>query len=409
VHAGEHTKCNWCDKATAPVQSPKASRPKASQSVNTVWATPTVKWGNWLQVNDRPRRSGKLFASPTPTWNQWSALSDEEADEPTSGSPDDGDESDVHTMVAPEGPSEADHRKEAHALAVAARNAIAGMPGAEQMVEDFDIQIQSMRHAIHKDKPPKEQLRVAWLRKSRAEASRDKAIAQAAASSTAYSEAGRIMMIAQDKEKESIASCEAAIDYYNQIESNYESEEAWDTWKPSTPGPTGKAVHAMSQQELDNAITASSLAHSQLLAASAAMQEDSCKMQLFSVATPTSPCSAPKTKVRSRSPASTSADSIMIDDSPARSICRTDAYQPEDCTLPESVPPDTVRASISYGKAITQVARTATPYGDSMPPTPGGASQAMREEQAGTSSDTVALFGEAPHLGEVRFATEAPQ
>ena len=165
----------------------------------------------------------------------------------------------------------------------------------------------------------------------------------------------------------------------------------------------------MTQQELDSAITASSLAHTQLLAASAAKQEDTCKLQLFSVATPTTPCSAPKTKVRNRSPDSTSADSIMIDDSPARSICRTDAYQPEGGAMQESAPPDTARVPFSYGKATTQAARSATPYGNSLPPTPGATCLTLRDAQADTPSDAVALFGEAPHLGEVRFATEGPQ
>jgi hypothetical protein len=296
-------------------------------------------------------------------------------------------------MAAPVGPSDADQRRADHAVAVAARKAIARMPGAVHMTEDLDGQIQSMRHAIHKDKPQQEQLRVAWLRKSRAEASRDKAIAQAAAASTAYSEARRAMMIAQDKEKESIANCDAANDYYNNIESTYNSIEGWDTWTPTTPAPTGKSAQQMSKEELDCAISASSIAHSLLLAASAAMQEDTCKVQLFSVATPTSPYSGPKSFIRCRSPASTSTDSIMIDDSPARSICRTDAYQPSQC---------------GYGKAASHATRTATPYGDSIPPLPGGARQAMSEEHAGTASGHESLFGEAPHLGEVRFAIAAP-
>jgi hypothetical protein len=156
----------------------------------------------------------------------------------------------------------------------------------------------------------------------------------------------------------------------------------------------------MTKLELDCAISASSMSHTLLLAASAAMQEDSCKRQLFSVATPTSQCSAPKSLIRSRSPDSSSTDSIMIEDSPARSICRTDAYQPAVDNMPESV---------SYGKATTQAARKASPYGASTPLSPGVAIQALREEQAGTASDTDVLFGEAPHLGEVRFATIAPQ
>ncbi len=53
-----------------------------------------------------------------------------------------------------------------------------------------------------------------------------KAISQAAASCTEYEEAGRSMLVAQEKEKESIASCEAAIDYYNKTATNYESEDA---------------------------------------------------------------------------------------------------------------------------------------------------------------------------------------
>jgi hypothetical protein len=338
-------------------------------------------------------------------WSQWSAYGDDEADASTV----DYNEPDVHMTAAPEGPSDADYRKEVHALVVAARNAIVGMPGAEQLVEEYDVQIQSMRHAIHKDKPPQEQVWAAWQRKLRAEVSRDKAIAQAAAACAAYTEAGKNMMTAQDKEKESIASCEAANEYYNEIESKYKDEESWDTWKSTTPGPTGKDVHSMNQQELDSAIAASSLAHTQLLAASAAKQEDTCKLQIFSVATPTTPCMAPKSKVRNRSPASTSADSIMIDDSPARSICRTDAYQPEGGHMQESAPPDTAQVPASYGKATTPAARSATPYDNSTPPTPGATCLALGEAQADTSSVAVALFGEAPHLGEVRFATEGPQ
>jgi hypothetical protein len=413
VHAGEHTKCNWCDKVSAPVQSPKAPRPKASQSVNAVWTTPTVKWGNWLQVNDKPRRWGndrprtpaKAYVQPTPQWSQWSVYDDEEDDSSTV----DYNEPDVQMTVAPEGPSDADYRKEIHAVVVVARNAIVGMLGAEKQVAEYDAQILSLRHAIHKDKPPQDQLWAAWQRKSRAEASRDKAIAQAAAACAAYTEAGKNLMIAQDKEQESIASCEAANDYYIDIESKYKDDEVGDTWKSTTPGPSGKDVQSMNQQELDSAIAASSLAHTQLLAASAAKQEDLCKLQIFSVATPTSPCMAPKSKVRNHSPASTSADSILIDDSPARSKCRTDAYQPEGGYTLEYEPPDTAQIPASYGKATTPAARSATPYDHSTPPTPGASCLALGEAQADTSLVADALFGEAPHLGEVRFAIEGPQ
>jgi hypothetical protein len=153
---------------------------------------PTGKWANRLQVNDRPSKPATAYVQPTPMrrWGRWSSYSDDEADASTVGTPEDCEEPDVHTTVAPEGPSDADYRKETHALVVAARNAIVGMPGAEQQVADYDAQILSLRHAIHKDKPPQEQVWAAWQRKARAEASRDKAIAQAAAACAAYTEAG---------------------------------------------------------------------------------------------------------------------------------------------------------------------------------------------------------------------------
>jgi hypothetical protein len=75
----------------------------------------------------------------------------------------------------------------------------------------------------------------------------------------------------------------------------------------------------------------------------------------------------------------------------------------------EYEPPDNAQIPASYGKATSPAARAATPYDHSTPPTPGATYLALGETQADTSLDVVALFGEAPHLGEVRFATEGPQ
>jgi hypothetical protein len=419
THVGGHSSCHWCAKAPAPSQRgggrkrQPASRPKASQSVNAVWSYPTSQWGNWQEARARPRSPATTPTTPTTlTWNQWSAFSDDEVEGSTAWSPAEQDVPDVHMKVAPEGPSDAELRKERHALFVAARDAVAGMPGSEKMVEDYDTQITGMRHAIHRDKPPKEQLRVAVQRKSRAEANRDKAIINAAASSAAYEEAGRVLLVDQERVKATSLICEEATDHYEKMASNAACDDG-DSASPTIGKSTSDAqegmdIPTMSTQQLEDAILAASAAHNQLLAAAAARRGDACMLQVFSIGSPVTPNSGSKAKVRCRSPASTDYDSVVISESPVRSICRTDAYQPDALATMEEAPPASELAVNGYGKASTQVARSATPYGSHAPPTPGGANHDLRAAQPGESTAVNTLFGEALHQGEVRFATEGP-
>ncbi len=131
-------------------------------------------------------RTTRWRSPPTPppksTWNQWVVLSEEEED----GSVDAPDNACVAHDAAAEvvlvGPLTPESRAQLRALKVAAKAAMQGMTGGNELVEKLDIEIKEIDHATHAAKPPREQLKAAGWRVSRAQIKQDKAVAATASS-----------------------------------------------------------------------------------------------------------------------------------------------------------------------------------------------------------------------------------